>query len=131
MIRTMSAASIIAVLAVAGPAPAATTGPGAASRPATDLVLSYAADAGYAAATTLTCAPPGGAHPKPARACATLAKVSGKPARLKPSSAMCTLELAPITAEITGVWRGEPVSWKRTFGNRCDLARTTGRLFAF
>jgi hypothetical protein len=131
MIRTMLAASSIAVLGLAGPAAAAATGPGAAPRPTIDLVLSYAADAGYAAAVTLSCDPAGGAHPKPATACATLAKVNGRPDRLKPAPTMCTLEFAPITAEIAGTWRGKPITWKKTFGNPCDLTRATGRLFAF
>ncbi len=131
MIRTMLAASSIAVLGLAGPAAATATGPAATPRPATDLVLSYAAEEGYAAAVTLTCDPAGGAHPKPAKACAALKKVSGDPARLKPGKTMCTLEYAPITAEITGTWKGRTVHWKKTYANRCDLTRATGVLFAF
>ncbi len=131
MIRTMLAASSIAVLGLASPAAAAATGPGAAPRPTTDLVLSYTADAGYAAAVTLTCDPAGGAHPKPVKACATLKKVAGDPGRLKPAPAMCTMEYAPITAEITGTFKGRTVHWSKTFGNPCDLARATGVLFAF
>ena len=44
---------------------------------------------------------------------------------------MCTMEYAPITAEITGKWKGKKVDWSRKFGNTCDLTRTTGVLFAF
>ena len=131
MIRTLLAATSIAVLGIASPAAAATTGPAARPRPRTDLVLAYLADAGYAAAVTLTCEPTGGAHPRAAKACAALAKVAGDPARLTAKPAMCTLEYAPITAEITGTWRGRAVDWSHTFGNSCDLARTTGVVFAF
>ena len=131
MMRTVLATTSIAVLGLAGPAAAAGTGPAATPRPATDLVLSYQAEAGYAAAVSLTCGPAGGGHPQPAAACATLKKVGGDPARLKPKRAICTLEYAPITAEITGTWKGTPVHWTKTFGNPCDLARTTGPLFAF
>ncbi len=130
MIRTMLAATSIAVLGLTGPASAAATGP---ARPAatTNLTLAYMAEAGYAAAVSLTCEPSGGAHPRPGRACAKLAKVSGDPARLKPVKTMCTMEYAPITAQITGTWRGRTVNWSATFGNRCDLTRHTGVLFAF
>ena len=128
MLRTMLAVTSIAVLGIAGPAAAAATGP--AARP-TGLHLSYTADPGYAAAVTLTCEPAGGGHPKPAKACAVLKKVSGDPARLKPRRTMCTLEYAPVTAEITGTWRGRTVHWSQTFGNPCDLTRTTGVIFAF
>jgi hypothetical protein len=129
MLRTMLAVTSIAVLGTAGPAAAAATGP--AAKPRSGLVLSYLADAGYAAAVTLTCDPAGGAHPKPYRACAVLAKAGGDPRRLKPGKAMCTLEYAPITAEVTGTWRGKKVHWSRAFGNTCDLTRTTGVLFTF
>ena len=146
MICTTLAATAVAVLSTAAPAAAATTGPGAAPRPAaattgpgaaprpatarTDLVVSYMADAGYAAAVTLSCDPPGGAHPQAAQACATLAEVSG-PGRIKPASTMCTMEYAPVTARITGVWQGRRMKWSRTYPNHCEMTRSTGMLFAF
>jgi hypothetical protein len=127
MIRMMLAATAVAVLTTAGPAAAAT------SRPArTDLTLTYMADAGYAAAVVLSCNPVGGVHPKGRKACALLKKVGGRPDRLRAAAtAMCTLEYAPITAEISGTWKGRAVDWSQKFSNRCDLARTTGVLFAF
>jgi hypothetical protein len=135
MVRTMLAVTAVAVLGTAAPAAAVTTGPGAAPRPAatprTNLVVSYMADAGYAAAVTLTCDPAGGAHPKPAPACAALAKVSGKPNKLKPAPTMCTMEYAPITAQINGVWKGKKSKWSKTYPNSCDLARSTGVIFQF
>ncbi|HET6530621.1 MAG TPA: SSI family serine proteinase inhibitor [Actinoplanes sp.] len=121
--RTITALCAVALtLAVADPAAAA---------PKTRLVLSYMAEAGYAAAVTLRCEPAGGAHPKPARACTTLRKAGGKPGRIEPAQMMCTLEYAPITAEVRGSWRGKAVRWSKTFPNRCDLTRATGILFAF
>ena len=123
MIRMMLAATAVAVLTTASPAAAA---------PRTNLQLMYMADAGYAAAIVLRCGPVGGAHPKGKEACATLKKVGGKPDRLKaPLNVMCTMEYAPITAEITGKWKGEKVDWSRKFSNRCQLTATTGVLFVF
>jgi hypothetical protein len=127
MIRMMLAATAVTVLTAASPAAAAP------DRPArTELTLSYQAEAGFAAAVRLSCRPVGGGHPKGRKACATLKKVGGKPSRLRAApEAMCTLEHAPITAEISGTWKGRTVDWSKTFGNRCDLTRTTGVLFDF
>jgi hypothetical protein len=127
MIRTMLAVTAVAVLTTTSPAAAVTP------RPArTNLTLSYMADAGYAAAVVLSCGPVGGVHPKGEKACAVLKKVAGRPGRLRAApGVMCTMEYAPITAEISGTWKGRNVDWSRKFGNSCDLARTTGVLFAF
>ncbi len=126
MIRMMLAATTVAVLTTASPAAAVS------QAPTTKLTLLYMADAGYAAAVVLRCGPVGGAHPKGKQACATLKKVGGRPDRLKaPPDAMCTMESAPITAEITGRWKGKKVDWSRRFGNTCDMTRTTGVIFAF
>ena len=132
MIRAMTAAvTVMAVLGVGSTAEAAANGPVASPKPKIDLVLSYMADAGYAAAVVLTCNPVGGVHPKAAKACAVLKKVGGKPHKLKPAPTLCTLEYAPITARIEGVWKGRTLNWSKTFSNTCDLTRTTGVLFAF
>jgi hypothetical protein len=120
------------VLAAGSPAYAAAGGPDESARAArTRLTLAYAAAAGYAAAVVVTCDPPGGVHPKAKKVCKTLAKVNGDPARIKPAKVMCTLQYAPITARLTGTWRGRPVSWSRTFGNTCHMVRATGVLFTF
>lgn len=117
--------AVLLVLAVFAPSSAS-----AAAAPR-KLELSYLADAGYAAAVTLTCGPPGGAHPKAAQACTALKKVGGKPAKLKPVKRVCTLEYAPITAQITGTWKGRTVAWSQRYPNRCDMLRSTGVLFDF
>ncbi|GAA3942304.1 SSI family serine proteinase inhibitor [Actinoplanes auranticolor] len=126
MINTIAAA----VLLLAAPA-VATAPASAAGAKKTDLTVSYLAEAGYAAAVKLRCDPAGGAHPQKVRACRALKRVGGDPAGLKPAPLMCTMEYAPVTAQVTGSWRGRPVNWSHTFGNRCDMHRTTGVLTAF
>ncbi|GID93618.1 SSI family serine proteinase inhibitor [Amorphoplanes digitatis] len=113
---------------------AGTGSPGAvisAARPKTELTLSYMAFNGYAAAVVLRCHPAGGTHPKKVKACRLLTKVDGDPGLLKPAATPCTLEYAPVTAQIKGRWRGRPVDWSRRFGNRCEMNRTTGVLMTF
>ena len=130
MIRTIVAGVVVAVaLPPCGPALAAPA-PGAASR-RTELTLSYAADAGYATAVVLRCDPPGGGHPRAARACRVLAKAGGSPSNIRPARRMCLMIYAPITAHVTGVWRGVRVRWSRRFGNACEMTRATGVLFDF
>ncbi|MEU8230899.1 SSI family serine proteinase inhibitor [Actinoplanes sp. NPDC048967] len=126
MISTIAAA----VLLLAAPAAVAPPASAAAAKK-TDLTVSYLAEAGYAAAVKLRCDPAGGAHPKKVKACRSLAAVGGDPSRLTPAPMMCTMEYAPVTAQVKGTWRGRPVNWSHKFGNRCDMHRTTGVLTAF
>jgi subtilisin inhibitor-like len=126
MIRTLLASTAVASVLLGGAAAAATP-----VRLRTDLTLAYMAEAGYATAVTLRCDPPGGAHPKPSAACRALRTVSGHPARLKLAQTMCTMIYAPITAQITGRWRGKKISWSKTYGNTCEMTRATGVLFRF
>jgi len=122
MIRTIGL-SVVLVLGLASPAAAAVK--------RSELVLSYEADAGYAAAVVLRCDPAGGAHPKKGKACQALANVNGKPQKLKPAAVMCTQQYAPVTARIEGHWRGKTVDWTHTFGNACEMTRTMGVIMAF
>jgi hypothetical protein len=143
MIRTIIAASAVVAataLSPAVPAAAATTGPAAAPRPGavaapharrTALTLSYMADSGYATAVKLRCDPAGGAHPAPTAACDELRLVGGRPDRLRPARMMCMLIYAPITAAITGTWKGQSIRWSQTYGNTCEMSRATGVLFRF
>lgn len=124
MIRTVTATTAALILLLASPAAAA-------RKQQSELTLSYMADAGYAAAVILRCHPAGGAHPKKGKACKALTKVNGNPADLTPAPLMCTMEYAPITAAITGTWRGTEVDWSQTFGNRCEMDRATGVVMAF
>ena len=126
MIRTvLASAAATAVLLGSSPAVA---GP---VHRRTDLTLLYMAEAGYATAVTLRCNPPGGAHPKGAAACRTLRAVGGRPERIKPAPIMCPMIYAPITAQITGKWRGKKIAWSKTYGNSCEMTRATGVLFRF
>ncbi|GGQ52118.1 SSI family serine proteinase inhibitor [Couchioplanes azureus] len=131
MIRTigLSAVLVLAGLTAASPASAADAAPAAAKK--SELTLSYMADAGFAAAVVLRCNPTGGAHPKKGRACAALARAGGDPARIRPVPGVCTMEYAPITAEITGRWKGAKVDWTRQFGNPCEMHLATGVVLAF
>ena len=122
--RILATTAAAVLLGGAGPAAGAV-------RQRTDLTLAYMAEAGYATAVTLRCDPPGGAHPKPPVACRTLRAVGGRPERIKPARTMCTMIYAPITAQITGRWRGQKIMWSRTFGNTCEMTRATGVLFRF
>jgi len=124
MIRTGTAATMVLILLAASPAAAA-------KRQRTELSLSYLAEAGYAAAVILRCHPAGGAHPKKGNACLALDKVDGDPAGFVPKPLLCTMEYAPITAEITGSWHGAEVDWSKTFSNPCEMRRTTGVVMAF
>ena len=126
--KTITAITAATLATLLSAAPASAAGKAAGSQ----LTLTYTAAAGYAAAVLLDCHPAGGSHPTPVKACNTLKKVGGKPAKLKPAAGeMCTLEYAPITAEITGRWKGREVQWTQTFGNRCEMLRATGVLFTF
>jgi hypothetical protein len=97
----------------------------------TQLTLSYMADAGYAAALKLGCDPATGPHPEKRQACAALSKAGGHPDRIRPARTMCYLIYAPIRADVTGTWKGRPVRWSRTYGNKCEMNRATGVLFDF
>ena len=147
MSRFRTAASLVAAAAAAallGPAPAgaAAVGPlpdpppagryGVPARgPGAQLTLSHLADAGHAAAVKLTCEPPGGGHPRAAAACATLERIDADPGRLTPAPTMCIMLYAPVTAEITGRWRGMTMKWTHRYGNSCEMRRATGVLFDF
>ena len=124
MIRAIAATAAAVLLLAADPA-------GAAAPKRSDLTVSYLADAGYAAAVKLRCNPAGGAHPKKVKACRALARVGGDPARLRPAARLCTMEYAPVTAQVKGTWQGRRVDWSHRFGNACDMHRTTGVLTAF
>jgi hypothetical protein len=124
LVPTALALTVAAVLTPAAPAAAAPA-------PKTKLTLGIVAEAGWATAVLLHCSPPGGGHPSPAKACAALKAAGGNPAKLRSAPVMCTLQYAPVTASITGTWKGTKVRWTRTFGNVCELTRATGVVFRF
>ena len=136
MIRTTTIGLAAAALLISTPvistaAFAGGYGGGGGRGPGADLTLTYMAQAGFAAAVTLECDPPGGGHPKPADACAELTAVAGDPDKIEPGLGACMMIYAPITAEITGDWHGTAIDWQHTYGNSCEMKRALGVLFAF
>jgi hypothetical protein len=148
MIRLIAAAALAAPVLAAAPAAAAPSrtaavtsavavtsdvgaGPVRGARRKTELVLSYAAVSGSASAVVLRCDPARGTHPHKFKACRLLKSIGGRPDRLRPTPGACTMEYAPVTARITGIWRGRELDWSRTFANRCLMLRTTGVLMDF
>jgi hypothetical protein len=135
-VSPVSADAGVRTLPTSGPGMLAATQLPASPMPAapvkrTALTLSYAADAGYAAAIKLGCDPATGLHPEKKQACAVLKKVSGRPDRLTPARTMCMMIYQPVRADITGTWKGRRVKWSKTYGNKCEMNRATGVLFAF
>ncbi|WP_435260623.1 subtilase-type protease inhibitor [Streptomyces sp. 1222.5] len=92
-------------------------------------------DADVDRAVTLSCAPRSeGTHPAPDSACAELRQAAGVlNALLVPSDGrLCVQAYAPITLTADGVWKGQRVSWQRTFANSCEKeAVAGGTFFAF
>ena len=133
MLSAVLAAALVPAVAI-GPVP----DPGRAGRygipprgPAAELTLSYLAEAGYANAVKLTCRPSGGGHPDAGLACSTLERIDADPGRIEPAPTACIMLYAPVTAQITGRWRGMTLNWTRQYGNSCEMRRSTGVLFAF
>ncbi|BBH66928.1 hypothetical protein ACTI_36130 [Actinoplanes sp. OR16] len=116
----LPALAALAVVVAGGPAPRGD-----------ELTLTYMADAGFASAVKLGCDPVGGGHPKAAEACAVLERIDADPDLLPRGDRMCILLYQPVTAELKGVWKGEDVLWRHTYGNTCEMNRATGVLFEF
>ena len=120
-LATLSAAGFGAVVA-ASPASAATT---------TRLTLSVQAESGARRTVTLYCDPARGKHPLAAAACAELARAKGNAAAIPDGDGFCTMEYAPVTARLSGVYKGRTVKYKETFSNGCALGVGTGSVFRF
>lgn len=72
----------------------------------------------------LTCAPDGGDHPTPGKACSVLAQHGATALPPVPSDRMCTeLYGGPQTAHVTGTWQGKPVDATFSRTNGCQVAR--------
>ncbi|KAB1901238.1 SSI family serine proteinase inhibitor, partial [Micromonospora sp. AMSO31t] len=67
----------------------------------------------------------------PATACRLVARVDGHLDALEVQLGPCTREYAPVTARALGFWQDRPVTYTRTFDNRCHLLRGTDVLFDF
>jgi hypothetical protein len=84
-------------------------------------------------AVTLTCAPSAsGTHPAAALACAELRAVDGDlDALAVRSDIRCTKQYDPVVVTVDGVWRGQRVSYERTFGNECVRSSYGSGVFTF
>ncbi|MEV0898042.1 SSI family serine proteinase inhibitor [Actinoplanes sp. NPDC049802] len=119
MIRTMIGLAAVCAVGAGAASPASAVVP-------SELTLTY-----QAKAVDLTCDPAGGDHPHARQACTVLRGIGGDPKRLKSGDSFCFLLYAPVTARLKGTWRGRSVTWERTYGNSCEMARATGVLFRF
>lgn len=126
MTRRFVPIGLAVAAAVAVPATAHADGP-AANR----LILAVSTAEGTRSVATLRCGPAGGTHPAAAKACAAIARARGDLTRLPARAGFCTMQYAPVTATAAGRWAGQRVWYRRTFGNACELALTTGPVFAF
>lgn len=130
---TLLALGVSAVLA--GTAQASGPGTPDQARAATpaDLRLTLThpqGDASGARTTTLKCGPAGGTHPAARAACAELGARHGA-IEQDPAGGVCTMIYAPVVAEATGTYDGRPVSFKKKYGNDCEMHQHTGALFEF
>ena len=89
------------------------------------------ADAGFATAVKLECDPAGGGHPQAAQACAELEAVGGDVDKIEPAHTACIMIYQPVTAEVSGEWRGTTIGWQHRYGNSCEMKRALGVLVAF
>ncbi|MEE1822269.1 SSI family serine proteinase inhibitor [Streptomyces sp. BE20] len=148
--RASASAAVAAVLLSVGLTAAAVTATTTATAAEVDTEAAAAADveavtslrltvthgatpvAGTPRLATLEC-PPGSAttHPDPVTACRLVDAVDGDLDRLDVDPGICTAEYDPYTVTASGTYRGRPLSFRRTYGNRCTLAHTTGAVFAF
>ena len=73
---------------------------------------------------TLTCRPPGGNHPDPAKACGVLGANGDKAFRPTPANTACSQVYGgPQKALVRGTWRGKPVNAQFDLENGCEVAR--------
>lgn len=128
--RRMLTAAVLAVVTLVVTIGATATTAWGAGPPQAQLWLALTPEAaGSIGVARLTCHPAGGDHPKAAAACLELGRAGGDPDRLDGSPVACTLEFAPVTATAVGQWRGRPISWTRTYSNRCVARAATGSVF--
>ena len=104
--------------------PSSSNGSSGGSEEPADLTI--VVDDGKGAKTTwrLTCAPGGGDHPNPAKACAALAEHGRTVLAAVPRDQMCTeVYGGPQTAHISGTWQGKPVDIRLSRTDGCQIAR--------
>ena len=99
-------------------------GPAVVEPPYTSLVVEVVdAPAAAPRRTTLTCRPPGGDHPDPARTCGELAR-QPQPFAPVPADATCSqLYGGPRTATVRGTYRAQPVELELSRADGCRIAQ--------
>ena len=99
--------------------------------PAASLMLSLQDGSGRVTTVSLDCHPAGGNHPGKAQACTTLTTVDGDFERIPGEATVCPMIYSPVTAGAKGHWRGKPVVYTHTYGNKCAAAAESGGVFEF
>ncbi|EPH46830.1 subtilase-type protease inhibitor [Streptomyces aurantiacus] len=128
---TVTSAALIALAAAAAPV-AAAPGTDAPSRQRGVFLTVSGDENTWIRGVVLRCVPePGGHHPHAARACAELDAAGGDFDKLAREGSLCTREYSPVTVSATGEFRGKPVTWRKTYGNACELESGTGHVFRF
>jgi len=106
----------------AGPTPTPTPTTTTAADDALRIVVRSAA--GAASTWRLSCSPPGGSHPDPAKACQVLDENGASALPRVPAGRQCAQVYAgPETATITGTWQGRPVTSRLSRTNSCESGR--------
>lgn len=100
-------------------------------QPASSLELSLHETSGRVVTASLTCEPTGGTHLHRDTACATLARVHGDLAKIKPRQQKCTMIYSPVDVTATGTWQGKPVTFRATYPNKCAADSQSDGVFAF
>ncbi|MEU9733130.1 subtilase-type protease inhibitor [Streptomyces sp. NPDC048002] len=132
----LTAAAVFGPLASAAPAAPGNAPASLYAPSALVLTTGHGESAALAAperAVTLVCAPSAsGTHPAAAAACADLRTAQGDfDALTADSGVLCTREYNPVVVTVAGVWRGERVSYERTFSNECVKSSLGASVFAF
>ena len=88
------------------------------------LTIVYHATPSTTTTWTLTCAPNGGTHPSPDRACAALGAAGTAAFQPFPTDQACTqLYAGPQTATVVGTYRGRHIEGTFSRNNGCQTAR--------
>jgi Subtilisin inhibitor-like len=104
-------------------APQPTSVPSRTSGPA-QLTVTLDDGTGVRSTWTLTCQPPGGDHPNPAKACGVLGANGEKAFRPTPPDVACSQVYGgPQKALVRGTWRGKAVNAQFDLENGCEVAR--------
>lgn len=124
--RVLLATTLIAGAAVAS----ATTAPAQTDLPSVLHLSLNTEGSSVQRATILECHPAGGTHKFAQKACGDLELVQGDFRQLRANLARaCTLEYRPVTAKLEGKWRGDVVSYTKSYPNACAMQNETGVLF--